>query len=64
MHLVERYLPFASHQVLLLSTDEEIAGEYLEHLKPWIGKTYYLNYEDSTGKTRIVPGYFSKEEAA
>ena len=64
MHLVERYLPFASHQVLLLSTDEEIAGEYLERLKPWIGKTYYLNYEDSAGKTRIVPGYFSKEKAA
>lgn len=64
MHLVERYLPFASHQVLLLSTDEEIAGDYLDRLKPWIGKTYYLNYEDDVGKTRIVPGYFSKEEAA
>lgn len=63
MHLVERYFPFASHQVLLLSTDEEIAGDYLERLKPWIGKTYYLNYEDSAGKTGIVPGYFSKEKA-
>lgn len=64
MHLVERYLPFASHQVLLLSTDEEIAGDYLNHLKPWIGKCYYLNYDDSTGKTRIIPGYFGEEEAA
>jgi DNA sulfur modification protein DndD len=26
-HLVERYFPHASHQVLLLSTDEEIKGE-------------------------------------
>ena len=58
MHLVERYLPFASHQVLLFSTDEEIAGDYLDRLKPWIGKSYYLNYDDSTGTTRIVPGYF------
>lgn len=64
MHMVERYFPFASHQVLLLSTDEEIAGDYLDRLKPWIGKSYYLNYEDGTGKTRIVPGYFSKVEAA
>ena len=36
VHLVERYLPFASHQVLLLSTDEEIVGDYLDRLKPWI----------------------------
>lgn len=64
MHLVERYLPFASHQVLLLSTDEEIAGDYLDRLKPWIGKSYYLNYDDSTGTTRIVPGYFGEIEVA
>lgn len=31
-HLVERYFPKASHQVLLLSTDEEIVGRY--HMKP------------------------------
>ena len=64
MHLVERYLPFASHQVLLLSTDEEIAGDYLDRLKPWIGKSYYLNYDDNAGKTRIVPGYFGEVGAA
>ena len=64
MHLVERYLPFASHQVLLLSTDEEIAGEYLEKLSPWIGRTYQLSYDDDTGETRIRPGYFEAREAA
>ena len=57
MHLVERYLPFASHQVLLLSTDEEIAGEYLDRLAPWIGRTYQLAYSDEIGETRIVEGY-------
>jgi DNA sulfur modification protein DndD len=64
LHLVERYLPFASHQVLLLSTDEEITGEYLERLRPWIGRTYQLAYDDATGQTRIVPGYFEAQEAA
>lgn len=64
MHLVERYFPFASHQVLLLSTDEEIAGQYLHKLKPWIGRTYELVYDDTTGGTRIVPGYFEGREAA
>lgn len=64
MHLVERYLPFASHQVLLLSTDEEIAGEYLQRLDPWIGRTYQLAYDDEAGETRIRPGYFKGREAA
>ena len=63
MHLVERYLPFASHQVLLLSTDEEITGDYLNRLKPWIGKSYYLNYDDDAGETKIVPGYFKQAGA-
>ena len=63
MHLVERYLPFASHQVLLLSTDEEIVGDYLNRLKPWIGRSYHLNYNDETGHTQIVPGYFDVQEA-
>lgn len=64
VHLVERYLPFASHQVLLFSTDEEIFGDYLERLRPWVGRTYHLAYDDDKGNTRVVPGYFSGQEAA
>jgi DNA sulfur modification protein DndD len=63
-HLVERYFPYASHQVLLLSTDEEITGEYLARLQPWIGRTYHLEYDDASGSTRIAPGYFERREAA
>ena len=63
IHLVERYLPFASHQVLLLSTDEEIAGEYLERLRPWIGRSYHLAYDDKSCQTQVVPGYFNAREA-
>lgn len=63
VHLVERYLPFVSHQVLLFSTDQEIAGDYLERLRPWIGRTYHLTYNDDQGQTRVVPGYFSPLEA-
>ena len=64
MHVVERYLPYASHQVLIFSTDEEIVGEYLERLGPWIGRSYLLAYDDSRGATRVVPGYFDGREAA
>ena len=64
IHLVERYFPYASHQVILLSTDEEITGEYLRRLDPWIGRAYRLAYDDKTGQTRIVPGYFEERVAA
>lgn len=64
MQFVERYLPYASHQVLILSTDEEIAGEYLERLSPWIGRMYQLSHDDEAGKTLIKSGYLKQREAA
>lgn len=62
-HLVQRYFPNASHQVLLLSTDEEITGEHLRALEPYIGRTYRLDYDDETRSTNIIPGYFPMREA-
>ena len=59
-HLVERYFPFASHQVLLFSTDEEIVGAHLEKLRPFIGRSYRLAYDDASGCTRIEKGYFDE----
>ena len=63
-HLVERYFPNASHQVLLLSTDEEITQHHLQMLEPWIGHRYRLDHDDSTGSTTVSKGYFGLEEAA
>lgn len=57
-HLVKRYFPAASHQVLLLSTDEEIRGEYLHALRPAIGRSYLLQYDEATQSTEVVEGYF------
>jgi len=58
MHLVRRYFPHASHQMLLLSTDEEITGKYLDGLRPWIGRSYRLVYDDQAVQSTIMPGYF------
>ncbi|MEI7929828.1 MAG: DNA sulfur modification protein DndD, partial [Verrucomicrobiales bacterium] len=41
-HLVERYFPLASHQVILLSTDEEIVGGYHQSLAPFVARHYCL----------------------
>ena len=60
-HFVEHYVPFASHQTLLFSTNEEIVGDYLERLRPSIGHCYYLNHDDKHGYTHVQAGYFEGE---
>lgn len=58
-NLVDLYFPNASHQVILLSTDEEISGQYLKQLEPSIGSRYELQFGPDFGGTRIVRGYFN-----
>ncbi|ABQ26653.1 DNA sulfur modification protein DndD [Geotalea uraniireducens] len=58
-HLIERYFPNASHQVLLLSTDEEIVGTYYKELKPFITRTYLLEHNEEAGQTNLKQGYFN-----
>jgi DNA sulfur modification protein DndD len=57
-HLVERYFPVASHQVLLLSTDEEIDEGGLEKLRSSVGHTYRMVFDEREGGSRIEKGYF------
>jgi DNA sulfur modification protein DndD len=62
-HMVKRYFPCASHQVLLLSTDEEIVDSYYQMLKPFITRSYLLAYDEKIGRTMIKRGYFPDYEA-
>ena len=60
-HLVERYFPHASHQVIILSTDTEIDEEYFEDLHPAVSHTYHLRYDPQEARSRIEKGYFWKK---
>ena len=57
-HFIEKYFPSASHQVLLLSTDEEIVGPYFEKLKPFVSRTFLMVHDENSGKTHFEKGYF------
>lgn len=57
-HLIERYFPHASHQVILLSTDQEIDETAWQRLKPAIGHSYYLHHPTGADGTTIENGYF------
>jgi DNA sulfur modification protein DndD len=59
-HLVERYFPQASHQVLLLSTDTEIRDEEVGVLRSQsaIAREYLLDYHPQKRQTTVKAGYF------
>jgi DNA sulfur modification protein DndD len=63
-HLVRGYFPRASHQVILLSTDEEIIGTRLAELHPSVARVYRLAHDDQVGETSIEEGYFEEQHAA
>ncbi|MEF1174634.1 DNA sulfur modification protein DndD [Vibrio sinaloensis] len=58
--LVENYFPEAAGQVILLSTDEEIAGQYYKKLKPSVAKEYHISYEEAVKTSTITEGYFGE----
>jgi DNA sulfur modification protein DndD len=57
-HLLTRYFPAASHQVILLSTDTEVDQEAYELIASKIARSYTLAFDDTQGATAVVPGYF------
>jgi len=59
MNLSENYFHQASHQVVILSTDTEIHGKFLEAMKPGVGKMYSLKFNEETKSTQVIEGYFA-----
>jgi DNA sulfur modification protein DndD len=59
--VVERYFPAASHQVVLLSTDEEVVGKYRDILNNHVGHYYLLVPDTTSHGTEVQEGYFQHE---
>ena len=57
-HLVRRYFPYAAHQVILLSTDEEIVGDYYTQINKHTCNEYTISYDEESRSTQIKEGYF------
>lgn len=55
--LLQRYFPYASHQVVLLSTDEEITQEHAREMEEQVSNTYTLDFDDESQSTTVVAGY-------
>jgi DNA sulfur modification protein DndD len=57
-NIAKHYFPFASEQVIILSTDEEIDHRYVNLLQPFIGKNYLIKHNDAKRVSKIEEGYF------
>lgn len=57
-NFINRYLPNASSQMIVLSTDEEVYGQYLEDIRSYVNDSYTLIYDDAEKCSSIRPGYF------
>jgi DNA sulfur modification protein DndD len=58
--IVENFFPYASHQVIIFSTDTEIDKVYFDKITPYITRAYHLQFDDNKGTSAGVEGYFWK----
>lgn len=61
--LIEHYFPFASHQVVLLSTDTEVDQRYFAtSLSDDISHSYQIRFDGLTKSSWLQEGYFWQED--
>ena len=60
-NIIEKFLPKASHQILIFSTDEEVEYKDYKKLKPHLMRSYAMEYVESNGATKKHDGYFWNE---
>jgi len=60
-NLIHKFFPSASHQTVIFSTDSEIDANYYSKMKPYISRSYAMEYMPGKGKTKQHEGYFWDE---
>jgi DNA sulfur modification protein DndD len=56
--LIRRFFATVSHQVLVLSTDEEVEGTAYDALRPHMNREYTLHFDDELGCTSVFGADF------
>jgi DNA sulfur modification protein DndD len=56
--LLTQYFPYASHQVLILSTDTEIDQSSFQQLHPALAHSYRLDFDPVEYSTKVSSGYW------
>jgi len=62
--LIKNYFPYASHQVIILSTDTEVDEEFYEELSSSISHAFKLDFDVQQKCSTAKEGYFWKSKQA
>ena len=57
-NIIEEFFFTASHQILIFSTDKEVEYADYKTLKPYISRSYTMEYVEDEGMTLVHDGYF------
>lgn len=57
-NLVDLFFPYASHQMIIFSTNTEVDQRYFDQLEPNIAKAYNIEYSEEHKSTVVKEGYF------
>ncbi|WP_445612512.1 DNA sulfur modification protein DndD [Geobacillus sp. YF-1] len=57
-NLIQKYLPIAANQVIILSTNTEVDEYYYNQMKPYIQREFSLRYDRSSNRVHIDNHYF------
>ena len=57
-NLINLFFPHASHQMIIFSTNTEVDKKYFDKLKPFISKSYLLEFNERNNQTNVKKGYF------
>ena len=56
--LVEKFYPYASHQLIIFSTNSEINRTFYPKLEPFVERSFVIKYNSDKGKTEKHDNYF------
>ncbi|MDA1347156.1 MAG: DNA sulfur modification protein DndD [Crenarchaeota archaeon] len=56
--LVEKFYPYASHQLIIFSTNSEINGTFYPKLEPFVERSFVIKYNPDKGQTEKHDNYF------
>jgi DNA sulfur modification protein DndD len=61
-NLVEKFYPYASHQLIIFSTNSEINGIFYPKLESFVERSFVIKYDSDKGKTKKYDNYFFDSE--
>jgi len=60
LNLINNFFPYASHQMIIFSTNTEVDKPSFEALQPYLARSFNIEYDQKAGTTSGIGGYFWK----